>query len=524
MSLTMTSGPKRSRSRQGLRHRGRQRDFGLTVREDAIDELTGVRLVVQHEHPESAQGPLLAQLLGLIPLGRPCLRGAGCSGCTTMIGSDTLKVAPWPSPGLLARTVPPCSSTSCLTIASPRPSPPCRRVVLESACRKRSKTWGRNSGLIPMPVSMTLTSTCELTRSRSTWTRPPLGVNFTALESRFQTTCWRARVAGDGTGERVEDLVDPDLLRVGGRHHGGDRRVDDLPDVDRRTSSRNWPETIREMSSRSSMIWACAVELRSIAASPSSTSPSATRPERRILDQPRIAFSGVRSSWLRIARNSSFIRLASSATSRAAASAASDSFRSVTSRVEPATASTAPVGADHGDEDVLVMAGAQVAREGSLVPHRRPTVDDLADLPLQAGRQVVGIIQVEEILADGLFEGLLPEIEDRPIDVGEPAGEVERVDEIGGVRQGRVEDPACASVRAACRSRSSRRTDSRRMRASSRFVRTRAQLPGAEGFHEVVIRPGIQPLDARLVARPRREHDDGDVCVSSAPIAGPTAG
>ncbi|KAG1314579.1 hypothetical protein G6F62_013902 [Rhizopus arrhizus] len=39
-------------------------------------------------------------------------------------GSRTVKVAPWPWPSLAAVTVPPCSSTSCCTIARPRPRPP----------------------------------------------------------------------------------------------------------------------------------------------------------------------------------------------------------------------------------------------------------------------------------------------------------------------------------------------------------------------------------------------------------------
>ena len=149
-----------------------------------------------------------------------------------MIGSVTVKVAPWPSPGLLARMLPPCISTSCLTMASPSPRPPCRRVVLASAWRKRSKTCGRNSGLMPMPVSMTLISTCELTRSRSTWTWPPLGVNLTALESRFQTTCWsRAASPVTGAGERIEHLMDADALGVGCRQHGGEGGLDDLGKV-----------------------------------------------------------------------------------------------------------------------------------------------------------------------------------------------------------------------------------------------------------------------------------------------------
>jgi len=79
--------------------------------------------------------------------------------CLTMdTGSETVKVLPWPEPGLLARTVPPCNSTSCFTMLRPSPKPPWRRVVDASANRNRSNKCGRNSGAIPSPVSETLIS------------------------------------------------------------------------------------------------------------------------------------------------------------------------------------------------------------------------------------------------------------------------------------------------------------------------------------------------------------------------------
>ena len=49
-----------------------------------------------------------------------------------------VKVVPWPAPSLVTDTSPPCVSTRCLTMARPRPRPPCGRVKLWSACRKRS--------------------------------------------------------------------------------------------------------------------------------------------------------------------------------------------------------------------------------------------------------------------------------------------------------------------------------------------------------------------------------------------------
>ena len=90
--------------------------------------------------------------------------------------------------GCGARTDP-CASTRCRTSASPRPSPPWRRVLVPSAWRKRSKTCGRKSLSMPWPVSLTVSSMSLPRRFSCTLVAPPLGVNFMALLARFQTTC-----------------------------------------------------------------------------------------------------------------------------------------------------------------------------------------------------------------------------------------------------------------------------------------------------------------------------------------------
>ena len=64
-----------------------------------------------------------------------------------------------------------------------------RRVVDESAWRKRSKTNGRKSAAIPCPVSSTTIRTSSAARSWQFDTEPPCGVNLIALESRFQMIC-----------------------------------------------------------------------------------------------------------------------------------------------------------------------------------------------------------------------------------------------------------------------------------------------------------------------------------------------
>jgi hypothetical protein len=69
--------------------------------------------------------------------------GARLTACGSRVGKDsslvertgnsTVNVAPRSAPALSARTLPPCSSTNCLTIDKPKPRPPWRRVVDESA-------------------------------------------------------------------------------------------------------------------------------------------------------------------------------------------------------------------------------------------------------------------------------------------------------------------------------------------------------------------------------------------------------
>ena len=91
-------------------------------------------------------------------------------------------------------------------MASPRPNPPCWRVVDPSAWRKRSKIKGWNSLSMPMPVSITETRIPAPQRSPVILICPPFGVNFTALLKRFQKICCK-RVASPSTGA-------PDSMQV----------------------------------------------------------------------------------------------------------------------------------------------------------------------------------------------------------------------------------------------------------------------------------------------------------------------
>src|SRR5206468_4065916 len=114
-------------------------------------------------------------------------------------GSTTVNVVPLPGPSLATVIRPPCSPTRCRVMARPSPSPPLSRLVTGSACRNRSNMNGRNSLVRPFPVSSTTSSAYDPTSWRRTPTRPPGGVNLTALLTRFQTICW-SRSASPTTG------------------------------------------------------------------------------------------------------------------------------------------------------------------------------------------------------------------------------------------------------------------------------------------------------------------------------------
>ena len=82
-------------------------------------------------------------------------------------------------------------------------------------------------------------------------------------------------------------------------------------------SSWSLPVTIRDTSSSWSMIWFCAVALRMMVSMAVRISSGVSCPRWSRYAHPTIAVSGVRSSCDSVARNSSFTRLAVSATVRA---------------------------------------------------------------------------------------------------------------------------------------------------------------------------------------------------------------
>lgn len=115
--------PVRRDSLQRCFAAGDEFDFVPHVLQHHREDFRDWRGVFDDEHAETARGSR---------------RGGGraivCPDFASVErGSDTVNSLTRPRPGLSAPTVPPCSSTSPLTRASPNPSPPRLRSRLLSA-------------------------------------------------------------------------------------------------------------------------------------------------------------------------------------------------------------------------------------------------------------------------------------------------------------------------------------------------------------------------------------------------------
>ena len=69
------------------------------------------------------------------------------------------------------------------------PSPPCERASVRSTCVNGSKMLARNSGGMPTPESRMRNTTSSPSRAADSEMRPPFGVYFAALLTRFERIC-----------------------------------------------------------------------------------------------------------------------------------------------------------------------------------------------------------------------------------------------------------------------------------------------------------------------------------------------
>ena len=159
---------------------------------------------------------------------------------------------------------------------------------------------------------------------------PPTGVNLTALLSRFQST-WVRR---EGSAQRRWSSADSSAFTR--RRPAATSRSQQISIVcsttlrasvtSRRRSSL--PRVMRVRSSRSSISRASSSTLRRIMSSGRRSSAGRRSSPARPEATSSTGVSGVRSSWLRVARKWSFASLAASASARASLSRSSSRARS----------------------------------------------------------------------------------------------------------------------------------------------------------------------------------------------------
>ena len=207
-------------------------------------------------------------------------------------------------------------------MARPRPVPPYLRLVLASACWKASNTIFCFSTGMPMPVSVTSKATTELawlsamlsgrqpvcagtTRSRTL----PWAVNFRALDSRFFRICCRrlesVTIAAAEIG--VELDVERQALRFGlvaerPRHRLQHVGEEDLLGVDRHRARFDLAE-IEDVADQVQQVGAGAVDGAGELDLLGHEVALGIVGELLAQDQDASS-SGVRSSWLMLARNS----------------------------------------------------------------------------------------------------------------------------------------------------------------------------------------------------------------------------
>ncbi|MNN16562.1 hypothetical protein D3C81_1297060 [compost metagenome] len=258
--------------------------------------------------------------------------GGGARGCCSPMGRARSTVKQLPLPSSLVRPMPPSIIvTRRRVIDRPSPVPPKRRVVDPSSCWKASKTASCMSAAMPMPVSRTLrrrlATPSPLARSRALTTTSPCGVNLMALPARLVST-WRSRPgspsrvcgsAGSTSSTSSRPLACARMACARMVSCSSWRRSKGM------LSRVSMPASIFEKSRMSLMMHsrasAEALTISRYLRWWASSSESSTRSV-----MPRMPFIGVRISWLMLARNSLFERLADSATSLASSSARSAAF------------------------------------------------------------------------------------------------------------------------------------------------------------------------------------------------------
>ena len=137
-------------------------DRKLDVHQDQVGPLRSRRrssascAVLRLDHVVAGAGQQIAQDLPvvLLVLDHENAFAHGCLACSTLIGSVSENVEPWPGRNS-TQIRPPCISMIRLEIASPSPVPPLALVIELSACWNSWKSFCWSASEMPGPVSRT---------------------------------------------------------------------------------------------------------------------------------------------------------------------------------------------------------------------------------------------------------------------------------------------------------------------------------------------------------------------------------
>ncbi len=232
----------------------------------------------------------------------------------------TVKTLPWPS-SLRTAISPPSACANRRLMVRPRPVPPNCRVTELSACTNGSKIDSSFSAGMPMPLSITAMLSCGTgpdDTSPATTLTPPSWVNLMALPTRLVIVC-RSRAGSErivsgmapSTSKSNEMVFSraftPSIWRTSRIMACGAQRMHSTSRCPASTLDRSRTSLIKlsRCLPLEWMVLRCFFQSRS----------SWLYPRLRISVKPRIAFIGVRISWLMLARNSLLARFASSASS-----------------------------------------------------------------------------------------------------------------------------------------------------------------------------------------------------------------
>ena len=135
------------------------------------------------------------------------------------MGNSTANIAPRPSPSLWACTIPPCASTSALTMERPSPSPPNLRLLPDSLAESVEDVW-KKIGSNPLAGVADLDADPGALAGQRDPDLPSLGCKLDRVDEQVPDDLPNSRRVAEGeAGGRVKVGVDAEGFLLCHRQH-----------------------------------------------------------------------------------------------------------------------------------------------------------------------------------------------------------------------------------------------------------------------------------------------------------------